>query len=123
MGRSNETRLFEVIIGLYDLAQLVFGAAVPAVRVGVVALHEFLETSFDLRSHRSFRKIQRLERLALERLEGPARSLAPGAMRYGIAVIQYAMGIGGAITGELGIPAGPGIADIGLGEVVRSPLI
>ena len=99
MGRSNETRLLEVIIGLYDLAQLVFGAPVAAIGIRMVPLHQLLEPPLDLRRQRRFCQIQGLERLALERFERPARCLGRPAMRYSIAVIQYVMRILRAVTG------------------------
>jgi len=42
-SNSAETGLLEIIIGLDDLAQLVFRGAIAAIGVGVMAFHQLLE--------------------------------------------------------------------------------
>ena len=47
-SNSAESGLLEVIIGLDDLAQLVFRGAIPAIGVGVMAFHQLLEPRLDV---------------------------------------------------------------------------
>ena len=81
LGRSasDEPCLFQIVIGLDDFAQLVLGALVAAVGVGVVAFDQLLEARLDLGLRRRRREIERIQRLWLQRLEG----VAPPAPRAG----------------------------------------
>ena len=48
MPASDEASLLQIVIGLDDFAQLVLGARVAAIGVGVVALNQLLEARLDL---------------------------------------------------------------------------
>ena len=64
-GALDHPGLFEIIIGLDDLAQLFLGPAVAAVGVRVVNLHEFLKTRLDILALGVIAEVQRLERFTL----------------------------------------------------------
>jgi hypothetical protein len=62
--------LFEIIIGLDDLPQLVFRGTVTAVRVGMVTFHQFLESRLDLRPRRRLLQSESVQGLALSIEDG-----------------------------------------------------
>src|SRR5690348_16848623 len=76
-GSSDEASLLQIVISLYDFAQLVFGPFVSAVGVGVVALNQLLEPGLDLESLGGWTEIQGLQRFQLQRLQGPPRLRCP----------------------------------------------
>ncbi len=66
---SDQPGLFQIVIGLDDFAQLVLGARIAAVEVGVVQFHLLLEPRLDHLARGGNLKIERLQGLAFERLE------------------------------------------------------
>ena len=48
INRSAESYRFQIIVGLDDLYQPIFGGAVTAIGIWMVAFHELLETRFHL---------------------------------------------------------------------------
>src|SRR4051812_34938354 len=63
---------FQIVIGLNDLAQPVLGGAIAAIRIGMVALHQGLETRLDLGAGSAELEAERVERLALGIADHPA---------------------------------------------------
>ena len=64
---------FQIIVGLDDLAQLVLAAAVAAVGVGMVALHQQLEARLDLGAVGALLEAELVQRLALGVAHGALR--------------------------------------------------
>src|ERR1044072_1298155 len=62
--RSAELRRLEIIVRLDDLDEAVLGRAVSAVRIRMMALHQFLEARLDLDRGRIDLEPERIERLA-----------------------------------------------------------
>src|SRR5262245_40610356 len=63
-ARSAGSDRLEVIVSLDDLPQLVFGGAVAAVGVGMMAFHQFLEAHLDLGSRCRLLQPKSMKRLA-----------------------------------------------------------
>src|SRR6202044_2875567 len=91
---SAEARGLEVIIGLDDLPKRVFGTAVAAIGVGMMALYQHLEPSLDIGSFCVGFKAEHVEGAALgmenlapprrrPRMAGPAAGLAQHGERVG----------------------------------------
>src|SRR5690349_2239161 len=72
-GTSDEARLLEIVIGLDDFPQLVLGPLVTPVGVGVMPLHQLLEAGLDPLAVGALIEAERLQRLALQRLQSPRR--------------------------------------------------
>ena len=53
---SARSDLLEIVIGSNDLSQLVFQSTIPAIGIGMVAFHQFLETRLNLGAGRAFLK-------------------------------------------------------------------
>src|SRR5205085_8824709 len=80
---SAEFRGLEIVIRLDDLAQAILQRAIAAVRVRMVAFHEFLEARFDLSCGRIDLQPERIERLALRVADGARFRRGPLDARAG----------------------------------------
>ena len=80
-GKSAEAGGLQIVIGLDDFTQLVFGAAVAAIGVGMMALHQFLEARLDVGAARVLLEPQRMERLALGIADGAPFRIGLGVIR------------------------------------------
>src|SRR5262249_49150981 len=66
---SYEASLFQIVIGLDDLAQLVLGLLVAPVCIGMVQLYQFLELCLDVLPRCAGVEVQGIERLFLDRTQ------------------------------------------------------
>src|SRR3954467_14416974 len=100
--QSAKSNGFQVFISLDDFAQLVLGGAVPAIGVGMVALHERFETRLDVFDRRPCIEPERIECLAFDIVYGSGLT-APRAARPP-ELAEHAKRIVG--SGDLGVEAG-----------------
>src|SRR5262245_10613612 len=77
-GGSSEAHRFEIVIGLDDLTQPVFGGTIAAIGVRVMALHQGLEANLDLNGGRPGLESERVERPSFGIVDDAA--LAPAQM-------------------------------------------
>src|SRR6266481_7691612 len=82
-AKSAETGLLEVVIGLDDLTELVFRGAIAAIGIGMMALHEFLESRLDVGAGRAILQPERVKRLALGIAHGAPLGLGTRLCRTG----------------------------------------
>ena len=99
--------MLQKVIGLDYLAQLIAGARVSAVGVGMVNLDQLLEARLDFHPRRLAGEVQRLQALLLERFQLPAalgRLLAGGlgaTREKGMRIEGAEGGRGGGLWGGL----------------------
>src|SRR5208282_2339391 len=99
-AKSAESSRLQVIIGLDDFPQLVLRAAIAAIGVGMVTLHQFLEARLDVEAGGALLEAQRMERLAL----GIAKR-APLGLGLGVLAAHAAAEVAKNAEGIIGLAA------------------
>ena len=92
----------QIIVGLDDLAQLVFGGAVAAVGVGMMALHQHLEARLDLGLVGADFEAELIQRLALGVAHGARRLGLLGLRRRAAELAEHVERIARGVGAELG---------------------